>query len=143
MNGIRSGNVFNGTYGEVWFDGEYMAEAIACKGEVNIKYEAVPRVRKLIDGQKMVSMEGKGEIKLKKVSSFVLKKASEQLKAGKSPSYTIISNIDDPDAVGAERVAFYDCKIEKLPLADWERGKGGEETYSFTFEEWELLDTTN
>ena len=75
-------------------------------------------------------------------SSFVLKKASEQLKAGKSPSYTIISNIDDPDAVGAERVAFYDCKIEKLTLADWERGKGGEETYGFTFEDWDLLDTT-
>ncbi len=133
---------FNGTYGECWFDGEYMAETLACKGEVNIKYEAVKRVRRLTDGQKMIGLEGKGEVKLYKVSSFIMKKVAERLKAGKEPSFTIISKIDDPDAIGAERVAFYDCKFDKLVLADWERGKLGEESYSFTFEGWDPLDTT-
>lgn len=134
--------VFNGTYGECWFDGEYMAEVQSCKGEVNIKYEAVKRVRNLVDGQKMVGLEGKGEVKFYKVSSFILKKAAAKLKAGQEPSFTIISKIHDPDAVGAERVALYDCKLDKIVLADWERGKLGEESYSFTFEDWELLDTT-
>lgn len=141
MNGFDAKQVFNGAYGECWFDGQYMAEVTACKGEINIKYEAVSRVRNLIDGQKMVGMEGKGEVKLHKVSSFIMKKVSDSLKAGKTPSFTIISKIDDPDAVGGERVVYYNCKLDKAILSDWERGKKLEESYSFTFEDWELLDT--
>lgn len=142
MKGFDPKNVFNGTFGETWFDGEYMAEVIACKGTVNIKYESVPRVRNLMDGQKMVGLEGKGEIKLKKVSSYVMKKVSAKLNAGQTPEFTIISKIADPDAIGAERIAFYNCKFDSLILADWERGKLSEEAYNFTFEKWELLDTT-
>ena len=38
MNGFDAKQVFNGAYGECWFDGQYMAEVTACKGEINIKY---------------------------------------------------------------------------------------------------------
>lgn len=142
MNGYTSDQAFNGTYGEVWFDGDYMAETESLKAEVDLSYESVSRVRNLADGKKLIGIEGKGEVKLKKVSSYVTKKMSGKLKKGKSPSFTIISKIDDPDAIGAERVALYGCKFDKMILADWERKKVGEESYSFTFEDWELLDTT-
>ncbi len=142
MNGYTSDQVFNGTYGEVWFDGDYMAETESLKAEVDLSYESVSRVRNLTDGKKLIGIEGKGEAKLKKVSSYVTKKMSGKLKKGKSPSFTIISKIADPDAIGAERVALYGCKFDKMILADWERKKTGEESYSFTFEDWELLDTT-
>lgn len=142
MNGYTSDQVFNGTYGEVWFDGDYMAETESLKAEVDLSYESVSRVRNLADGKKLIGIEGKGEVKLKKVSSYVTKKMSGKLKKGKSPSFTIISKIDDPDAIGAERVALYGCKFDKMIFADWERKKVGEESYSFTFEDWELLDTT-
>ena len=142
MNGYTSDQVFNGTYGEVWFDGDYMAETESLKAEVDLSYESVSRVRNLADGKKLIGIEGKGEVKLKKVRSYVTKKMSGKLKKGKSPSFTIISKIDDPDAIGAERVALYGCKFDKMILADWERKKVGEESYSFTFEDWELLDTT-
>nr|DAJ90864.1 MAG TPA: tail tube protein [Caudoviricetes sp.] len=142
MNGYTSDQVFNGTYGEVWFDGDYMAETESLKAEVDLSYESVSRVRNLTDGKKLIGIEGKGEAKLKKVSSYVTKKMSGKLKKGKSPSFTIISKIADPDAIGAERVALYGCKFDKMILADWERKKVGEESYSFTFEDWELLDTT-
>ena len=69
MNGYVPDNVFNGTYGELWFDGDYMAETISCKAEVEISYEPITRTRKLIDGKKMTGMEGKGEVKLHKLSS--------------------------------------------------------------------------
>lgn len=140
MNGYRSENVINGTWGELWFDGDYMAEVLSCKGELNIKYTAITRTRHLIDGQKMTGIEGKGEFKLQKVSSTVMSKVSDALKQGRTPSFTIISKVADPDALGAERVAFYSCKIDKAILMDWEAGKNGEESYSFTFEDWEILD---
>nr|WP_288825501.1 phage tail tube protein [uncultured Clostridium sp.] len=140
MRGFNSDNVINGTYGELWFDGDYMAEVLSCKGELNIKYTSITRVGHLIDGQKMTGLEGKGEFKLHKVSSTVMGKVSDALKKGKTPSFTIISKVADPDALGAERVAFYNCKLDKAILADWEAQKNGEESYSFTFEDWEILD---
>lgn len=142
MNGHEPHQVFNGTYGELWFNGQYMAEVISCKAEVNIKYEPISRVRNLVDGQKMVGLEGKGEVKFHKVSSYIMKEVSKNLKAGRTPSFTIISKINDPDAIGGERVALYSCKLDKAILADWEHKKNGEESYSFTFEDWEMLDTT-
>lgn len=142
MNGISPDNVYNGTFGELWVDGDYMAETVACTAEVNLSYEPISRVRNMADGKKMSGMEGKGEVKLQKVSSYITKKMSEKLKKGKTPSFTIITKIDDPDAIGAERIALYGCKFDKMILASWERKKIGEESYSFTFDEWELLDVT-
>ncbi|WP_186424160.1 phage tail tube protein [Lacrimispora celerecrescens] len=140
MEGFRAENVINGTHGEMWFDGDYMAEVLSCKGELNIKYAAITRVRHLIDGQKMTGIEGKGDFKLHKISSTVMSKVSNALKQGKTPSFTIISKLADPDAMGAERVVFYHCKLDKAILADWEAQKNSEESYSFTFEDWEILD---
>ena len=34
MKGFRPEQVINGTWGEVWFDGEYLAQVTACKAEV-------------------------------------------------------------------------------------------------------------
>ena len=60
---------------------------------------------------------------------------------GKMMTCTIVSHVKDPDALGAERVALYGCLFDKISLIDWEAGKMGEESYSFTFSDWELLKT--
>lgn len=136
---ITGKNVINGTWGEAWFDGEYLAQVSAFKAEVTPKKTAITMVQKLAESQKTTGIELKGEIKLHKVNSFIMKKMSEALKKGKDMTCTIISNLKDPDALGAERVALYQCSLDKLILADWEAGKMGEESYGFTFEGWELL----
>ena len=141
MNGFTDNQVINGTWGEVWLDDAYMAEVTAFKLEINAKYTSITRTRHLVDGQKLTGIEPKGEVKLHKVSSFVSKKVSDSLKQGKSPSFKIIAKLSDPDAVGAERVVAYGCKFDKAILADWEAGKNGEESYSFTAEDWDYLDT--
>lgn len=141
MQGFDSSNVINGTFGEVWFDGEYMAEVKSCRLEVGIEYEEVTRVRNLTPGQKMTGINPEGEVTFHKVSSTVTKKVAAAILAGRAPKFTIISNLEDPDALGAERVAAYGCAFESLKLADWEHNSLGEENYSFKFEEFELLDT--
>lgn len=40
MKGFRPEQVINGTWGEVWFDGEYLAQVTACKAEVTLKKTA-------------------------------------------------------------------------------------------------------
>ena len=141
MNGFTADQVINGTWGECWIDDTYMAEVSAFKLEIPANYSAVTRTRNLVDGQKLVGIEPKGEVKLHKVSSFVAKKISDTLKSGRVPSFKIISKLADPDALGAERVVAYGCKFDKAILADWEAGKVGEESYSFTAEDWDYLDS--
>ena len=141
MNGFIPDNVMSGTWGELWIDDQYMAEVTAFKAEVNINYTEVPRARNLIQGQKMTGIEPKGELKIHKVSSFLMKQIVNSLKKGKAPSFKLIGKLDDPDAIGAERIVCYGCKFDKATLADWEIGKNAEESYSFTFEDYELLDT--
>lgn len=141
MNGFTADQVINGTWGECWIDDTYMAEVTSFKLGINANYTAVTRTRNLVDGQKLTGIEPKGEVKLHKVSSFVSKKISDALKQGKAPSFKIISKLADPDAVGAERVVAYGCKFDKAILADWEAGKTGEESYSFTAEDWDYLDS--
>ena len=112
---FKAEQVINGTWGEAWLDGEYLAQVTALKAEVTPKKTAIAMVQRL--------------------------KMSEYFKRGKMMTCTIVSNVKDPDALGAERVALYGCLFDKLTLADWEAGKMGEESYGFTFESWEVLQT--
>lgn len=132
--------VINGTYGEVWFDDEYLAEVVSGQAKVSLTYDDVKRARCLMVGKKLIKAEGKGSIKVNHVRSNVVKKASDTIKSGRTPSYKIIIKLEDPDALGAERVALYGCKLDELTLMDWENGKITEETISFTYENYELLD---
>jgi hypothetical protein len=108
---------------------------------VGFKKTAITQCQSLIDGQKITGLEPKGELKMHHINSFVMNKVGALVKAGKTPTHTIISNVSDPDAIGAERVAFYYCVLDKMVLADWEAGKTGEESYSFTFGDWEPIQT--
>ena len=138
---FKAEQVINGTWGEAWLDGEYLAQVTALKAEVTLKKTAIAMVQRLQEGQKMTGLELKGEIKLHKINSVIMKKMSERFKRGKMMTCTIVSHVEDPDTLGAERIALYNCLFDKLILADWETGKMGEESYSFTFEDWELLQT--
>jgi hypothetical protein len=140
MKNYDSNRVMNGTYGEVWFDDEYLAEVEEAKAEVDITYSDVSRVRKLFAGKKMTKLEGKITIKLHHVRSNIADKVANCVKEGKTPSYKILIKLDDPDALGAERAVFYACKPSKITFFDWKAANLSEESYDFTFEDFDFLD---
>lgn len=63
------------------------------------------------------------------------------LKKGKTTRATIISNIEDPEAFGAERVRLDDVVFTEIKLADWEAEKLLEESIPFNFSGWEVLES--
>lgn len=140
MDSYKAGNVVNGTWGEAWCDGNFLANITSFKAEVDIEYADVNMTRRLAKAKKMVGYEGKGELKLNKVTSYFSSLISNNLKQGKQTVVTFISKLDDPDALGAERIVVKDACLEKLTLADWEAKKNGEETIPFTFTDWDFLD---
>ncbi len=138
MTGMEENQVWLGTWGQVWVDGELLSEATKFRAEVNINYEDVTMTRNLMTGKKITGLEGEGEITLHKVSSFVMNKVAADIKKGIVPDITIESSMLDPAGIGEERIAVKHVKFEKVTLADWEHGNLGEESYSFTFSDYEV-----
>lgn len=132
--------VFNGTFGEAWVDSDYISEVTGLEAKVTPTTESISQSRQLVDGTKIMGLECKGTIKMNKISSRFLKLQSDNLKKGIQTEVTIISKLADPSAAGAERVKLTGCVLEEMTLADWEHKKAGEESISFTFRDWDLLD---
>lgn len=141
MDGYRPEQVVNGSHGEVWINGDYLAEAVGIEAKITLDKAEVNMCKRLSKGYKVTGYEGKGTLKLNKVTSRFIKLMSENMKKGKQTVCTLISNVEDPDALGAERIALNDVTFDELTVIDWEAKKNGEESMPFTFSDWEVLES--
>lgn len=137
---FKANQVINGTFGEIWLDGEYIGQITAAKAELTAKTQQIEQCGTLVNGEKITGLEQKGELKMHKTTSMMIKKLAPKFQKGQMPECSIISKLADPDALGAERIALYGVTFDKATLLDWEAGKVGEETYSFNFRDFKLLD---
>lgn len=133
----------SGSWGEVWIDSDYMAEATGVEAKVTLTTTDVIQCRTLKKGYKITGIEGKGTLKLNHVTSYFIKRMADTIRAGKTPKATIISKVDDPDAFGAERVMLSDCVFTELTLANWEAGKLIEDSIPFSFGDFEVLESVD
>lgn len=140
MEAYDDQQILNGAWGECWVDSDYMAEVTGVTAEVTFDKSETRQCRRLWKGYKVTGYDGKGTLKMNKVTSYWTKRISEDMKKGKTTVFTIIAKLDDPDAMGAERIKLSGCTLDKLTLADWENAKLGEESIGFTFTGFETLD---
>lgn len=131
---------FNGTFGEVWIDSEYIAEAESVKAEVSINYADIRKPRDLATYKKQLSMEGSGSMTLYKINSRQLMRAYSTEKFGHQVESQLIIKLSDPDAIGMERVVLKNVNFENVPLTEFERASETKQEISFTFAKWEPLD---
>lgn len=132
--------VISGTFGEVWLDGEKVAECTACQLKVNKNKETVNLCGQFMTDTKATSANGTGSLTLHKVDSGFIQKQGD-VQSGVDHRFTIISKLKDPDSYGAERVAVYNVSFDDLTLADWQAATLGSVTAPFTFSRYELLDS--
>jgi hypothetical protein len=132
--------VMNGTFGEIWLDGEYVAEVKGFQAKVGFVKEDVEMAGKLGTGSKFMGYKGTGSLRMHKVNSRMQRKLSGLVKQGINPRFQILSSINDPAAYGAERVLIKDANFDDLTLADWEVKRNGEIEAPFTFTDWEDKD---
>ena len=131
--------VVNGTWGELWIDGEKVAECTACQAKVALNKETINLCGRFMDATEATSATGTGSLTLHKVDSGFAQKMSG-IKNGVDRRFTVISKLRDPDSFGAERVALYDVSFDDLTLADWQAATVGQVTAPFTFSDFEYLD---
>ncbi len=132
--------VMNGTWGEVWLEGNLIAEIYKFQAKDSYTRDNVPMCGSLMDGKKLTKIERTGSLGMYHVRSRMLRLIGDKIRAGNDPEFTIVSKLDDPDAYGAERIAFSGVKFADLTLMDWEAGVLGKIECPFTFQEYEFLD---
>lgn len=132
--------VMSGTWGELWLDGEQVAECYKCQAKVTLNKEDVPQCGVMWTDSKVKSMAGKGSLGFYKTNSRMAKNIGDAIRRGLDPRFTSISKLADPDAFGAERVAIKNVSFDDLTLADWEASVFGKVECPFTFGDYEYLD---
>ena len=131
--------VINGSFGELWLDGEKIAECTACQLKVSKNKETINLCGQFMTDTKATSASGTGSLTLYKVDSGFAQVQSG-LQGGEDRRFTVISKLKDPDSYGAERVAVYNVSFDDLTLADWQAATVGTVTAPFTFSRYEFLD---
>ena len=88
--------------------------------------------RRLAKAQKVIGYSCTGQLTLNKVTSFFIKKLSEDMKAGRQTACTIISKLNDSNSDGSERVVIKNAVFDELIIANWLAKMFEEEQVSFT-----------
>lgn len=140
MNKIQGNRVIAGTFGEVWVDGELVAECYKCQAKVTVNKDDIKLCGQMAVDKKITRTAGTGSLGMYKVNSRMAKLVGEKIKQGHDPRFKVISKLDDPDAYGAERVVLKGVSMDDLTLADWEAGVAGKVEAPFTFTDYEFLD---
>ena len=137
---MQAKQVFSGTFGSIWLDDQYVCECTGAQGKVTFNKETVAIPGKMMNDQKVMSVDGKGSLTMNKINSRMATLIGERIRDGIDVRFTIISKIADPDANGPERVRVTGVSFDDLTLFDWTHGTAGKVEAPFTFTDYQFLD---
>lgn len=141
MGKIKGNKTLSGTWGELWVDGERIAEFSKVSLKVTANREDV-QIDLDVDS-KMTGLKGEGSYTVKKVFTRA-KGILENWKKGMDVRADIIAALKDPDAVDGqvERWSCGNVWHNELPVVNWEKGGIIEEemTIGFTPSDMQNLD---
>ncbi|WP_053955100.1 phage tail tube protein [Inediibacterium massiliense] len=141
-NKIAGNRVINGTWGEIWLDGDKVSELTGLEAKITLKKEDVNMCGVLAKDTKITGWEGKGTLKMHKVNSRMAIKLGDMIKKGKDVRFTIVSKLADPDTVNgqSERVVLKEVSFDDLTLMNFETKALGKVECPFTFTDYDFAD---
>lgn len=138
---MNEANVINGSYGECFHEGVWLTNIYKMTADVEASYGDVKKSGSRWTGQKLLSLKGTGSISGYKITTELAQRVAAMTDDRKSEFRTeLISKIDDPEALGCERVRLKNVKFSKIPVVGWEVGAMIEEEWPFSFTGIEYLD---
>jgi len=137
---IETKRICNGTFGEIWLDGDYVGEIKKAQAKVEYNKEEIKQCGMFFTDSKIVGCKGTGSLTLFKVNTRMGQKLANMAKNKQDARFTVISKLADPDAYGAERVSLEGVQFDDLTLFDWEAQTPGEVEAPFIFTGYEYLD---
>lgn len=133
--------VMNGSFASMWVDSAFLGEGTELEAKISLEKKEVKQAGTLAKGYKIVGTDGKGKLKVNKISSYFIDLIADNIKNGKTTTVQIKSTIEDPDLAGAkETVLLKGVQFDELTLINWKVKELIEEEYSFTFNDFDILD---
>ena len=137
---VETKRIMNGTFGEVWLDGDLVAECTKAQAKVEFTKEEIKQCGVFFTDSKIVGCKGTGSLTLSKVNTRMGIKLADAVKNKQDFRFTIVSKLADPDAYGAERCSLSGVQFDDLNLFDWEAQTPGTVEIPFIFTGYEYLD---
>ena len=137
---VNTSNILTGKNGDVWFNGALMAtlKSIKCTNKADTTTENFvgdSRSYTIWNG-----WSGDGSMTFDKINSDVWKVAANAFKNGIMPDIKIISSLTNSSGQ-TEKVSVEGIVFSQFDLINIEAKKITEESYSFTYDDYEIIDT--
>lgn len=129
---LDASRVCSGTYGKIFVDGEWQTQVSETTADVEIDMKELLTCGSEWTGHKAGAKKGTGSLKEFKVTSKMIENGFKK--------FEIISELDDPEAYGYERIRLKNCRVTKISLINFKPGEVIENEYPFVFDGYELLD---
>ena len=117
-----------------------MAEAKSFEGKATMNFEEVNLAGDLGTHQRYMGYAGEGTMVLHKVDSKIAKTIAEGIRTGILPDIKFVGKLEDPTALGAERVEFLEVTIDELMLLKFENKAILELEVPFKFADFNYID---
>lgn len=135
MDKVPGYRVINGSWGQVWWDGDLVFEVKSFETKVVPNREEVTSSGTLDVDSKITSLRGEGTLVIKKVYSRGLTKLLTAWKNGLDPRSQFVGKLADPDTKNkaSERCVINNVWFNELTLMQFEQNKSLERSYPFGF----------
>lgn len=130
--------VIDGTFAKVIFGGREVIEATEISAKYELETQEIKQFGTRAKGTKITGATGSGSLTITKILSFFLEKLGEPLLQGKTPTFTIVVTLDDPDSDGAETIVLNDCVFKSLDILNAKAGSFIEQTFDFNFSSFDI-----
>ena len=131
--------IFNGTHTAVWIDSVRHYEAYGVSAKVTLNTESIQMCGAFMEDTKTISGKGEGAIELYKTDSSNIGIAFDPENPDKR--HEIVFKVDDPAAIGAERIRLIGVHFTETTLAAYQAASIGRVTLPFTFADYKLLES--
>lgn len=129
---LDASRVCSGTYGKVYIDGEWQTQVSECTFDVEVDMKEILTCGSEWTGHKAGAKKGSGSIKEYKVTSDMIERGFRK--------FEVISELDDPEAYGYERIRFKNVRVTKISLVNFKPGDIIENETPVVYDGYELLD---
>ena len=122
---VKTNQIIRGTFGRVWIDGELFANVKSFEAKLTLNYEEVDLSNDLGKHQRYMGFTGEGTMTLHKINSKIFAKLAKAIKSGDMPEISVVGKLEDPTALGAERVSFTEVTIDEVMALKFENATIG------------------
>lgn len=138
---INSQQIINGTFGRIWVNNELWADVKSFEAKVSGEFEDVNIAGSLATHTKYMGWSGEGTIVCHKVDSKITNLLQKAFKTGAMPEIKIVGKLEDPAAMGGERIEVLDVTFTEFQLMKFATKEKGEVEVPFKFADYNIIDS--